>query len=414
MSEFFQYNHHSGAFEKITPAAIKTEIAQRLQDYDATMQRTDSKLSAVVNVLKGQAEQRGAFDEKPNVIHLANCMVAVKQGQIHKMRFSPTFKSRNQSPIIFDPRAECPRFLNELIIPAVHPEDVAIIQKMLGQVLLGKNPSQRFLLVTGLGGRGKTQLIEIFRMIAGVHNCYQLRTQYLGDRFELFRCLGKTLLTGVDVKPDFMQQKGADTIKALVGGDSLSPEGKGSNGDFTMKGDFNVVIGSNSRLKVKLAGDVDAWRRRMLIVKYENPPPKKKIPYFAELLIKQEGSGILNWAIRGLIDLMDEIETHGDIQLTERQKSIVESLLSESDSLRHFLKNSVVKAPTYDLTVPEIVEAYAEYCPAMGWDPLPITTVQSQIESLMLEEFQVSKSNSINRLSGNQKGFRNVAFKTDL
>lgn len=414
MKEFFQYDKFTGAFGNITTAAIKTVIAERLQDHDATMQRTDAKLGAIVNTLKGQVEQRGAFDEKPSAIHLANCMIQVSGGNIEKLPFSPSFKSRNQSPIIFDPSAQCPRFLSELILPAVDPEDVEIIQKMMGQVLLGKNPSQRFLLLDGLPGRGKTQLIEVFRMIAGVHNCYQLRTQYLADRFELFRCLGKTLLTGADVQADFMQQKGADVLKALVGGDSLSPEGKGSNGNFTIKGDFNVVIGSNTRLRVKLQGDVGAWRRRMLIVRYESSPPKKKIPYFAEMLVSEEGSGILNWSIQGLIKLQNELDEFGDVQLTERQQGIVDSLLSESDSLRHFLKARVVKAKTYNLTIHEIIEAYAEYCPQMGWEALPITTIQRQIESLMLEEFQAAKSNSIERGSGSQKGFRNVALKGDL
>jgi phage/plasmid-associated DNA primase len=414
MKEFFQYDRYSGAYEKISSAAIKTAIAERLQDNAATMQRTDAKLGAVVNVLKGQAEQRGAFEEKPHAIHLANCMIQVINDKVITMPFSPSFKSRNQSPIIHDPLAQCPRFLNELILPAVHPEDVEIIQKMIGQILLGRNPSQRFLLLVGLPGRGKTQLIELMRMIAGVHNSYQLRTQYLADRFELFRCLGKTLLTGADVQSDFMQQKGADVLKALVGGDTLSPEGKGSNGDFTIKGDFNVVIGSNSRLKVKLQGDVGAWRRRMLIVKYENTPPKKKIPYFAEMLVREEGSGILNWAIQGLMKLQKELDQYGDIQLTDRQQAVVDSLLSESDSLRHFLKARVVKAPSYNLTTNEIVEAYAEYCPQMGWDPLPITTIHRQIESLMLEEFQSAKSGSVERNGKDQKGFRNVALQGDL
>lgn len=411
MDEFFQYDRYSGAYENITQAAIKTTIAEMLQDNAATMQRTDAKLGAIVNVLKGQAEQRGAFDQRPNAIHLANCMVQVSNGRYRQLPFSPSFKSRNQSPIIFDPSASCPRFLNELIIPAVHADDVAIIQKMMGQILLGKNPSQRFLMLTGEAGRGKTQLIKIMQLIIGQHNCQELRTKFLADRFELYRFIGKTLLYGVDVKANFMQTDGAQVIKALVGGDTLSPEGKGSNGAFSITGDFNVVIGSNTRLRVKLEGDVGAWRRRLLIVKYENSPPKKKIPYFAEMLIKEEGSGILNWAIKGLIELQKELDAFGDIQLTDRQKSVVDSLLSESDSLRHFLKSCVVKAPTYDLTVHEIVEAYAEYCPLMGWEPLPITTVHRQIESLMLEEFQTAKSNSLDRPAGNQKGFRNVSFK---
>jgi hypothetical protein len=50
----------------------------------------------------------------------------------------------------------------------------------------------------------------------------------------------------------------------------------------------------------------------------------------------------------------------------------------------------------------------------MGWEAQPITVIQRQIESLMLEEFQTAKSSSIERDSGSQKGFRNVALKEDL
>ena len=414
MKQFFQYDHHSGAFEKITSAAIKTTIAERLLANDATHQRTDAKMGAVVKTLEGLAEEIGSFDNRPPSIHLANCMIQTSGGVIEKLGFSPSFKSRNQSPIIFDPNAKCPRFLNELIIPAVHPEDVELLQKMLGQVLLGKNPSQRFLILDGEAGRGKSQLLEVARLLCGEHNTTEIRTAHLSDRFELYRFIGKTLLTGADVKANFLQTEGAQVIKKLVGGDSLSPEGKGSNSDYSIKGDFNIWVISNSRLKVKLEGDVGAWRRRMIIVRYESPPPKKKIPYFAEMLINEEGSGILNWAIQGLIKLQNELDTFGDIQLTDRQQGLVDSLLSESDSLRHFLTARVVKASTYDITISEIVEAYAEYCPQMGWEPLPITVVHRQVESLMLELFQTAKSNSLDRSTGSAKGFRNVTLKGDL
>jgi hypothetical protein len=94
----------------------------------------------------------------------------------------------------------------------------------------------------------------------------------------------------------------------------------------------------------------------MLIVRYEAPAPKKKIPDFGEVLIREEGPGILNWAIKGLRMLLIDIAETGDIRLTPRQAGVVDSLLAESDSLRYFLRENVVKAPGSDLSVGEIVE----------------------------------------------------------
>ena len=63
-----------------------------------------------------------------------------------------------------------------------------------------------------------------------------------------------------------------------------------------------------------------------------------------------------------------------------------------------------------DLTVFEIIQAYAEYCPTKGWNPMPITIIQRQVEALMLELFQTVKVHCIERDEKQQKGFHHVCF----
>ena len=145
-------------------------------------------------------------------------------------------------------------------------------------------------------------------------------------------------------------------------------------------------------------------------MRYESPPPKKKIPDFGALLVREEGSGILNWALEGLRLLVKDVGEVGDIRLTTRQEQLVDSLLAESDSLRHFLRNRVEKRAGSDLTIQEIVQAYAEYCPEMGWQPLPTTVIQYQLPNLMLELFQQTKAHDIERDKA-QRGFHNVGMK---
>ena len=108
--------------------------------------------------------------------------------------------------------------------------------------------------------------------------------------------------------------------------------------------------------------------------------------------------------------LMRDVNETGDVSLTPRQSNMVDALLSESDSLRHFLTVAVQRKPGSDLTATEIVERYAEYCPTQGWVALPITVVQRQLESLMLELFATVKVNDISRGGKGQRGFRNVGW----
>lgn len=417
---FFRYSDESGLFAEVTADLLKQEISSLILDMGREKQvpglmqdRDASRLAAVIAQLKGIAEQRDAFKKTGRVIHLANGFLDLSGDGPVLLPFSPDFRSRNQSPIAYHPEATCPRFMDELILPAVHPEDVSIIQKYLGLSLLGRNIIQRLLILDGLAGRGKTQLAIVFQHLVGMVNCTQLRTEHLNERFELFRFLRKTLLAGVDAQADFLSTKGAVVLKALVGGDIMDAEQKGGTGCFPIEGAFAVVITCNSRLRVRLEGDVGAWKRRLLIVRYEAPPPAKKIPDFGAHLVKTEGSGILNWAVDGLGALLNDVERIGDIALTPRQAGVVDSLLAESDSLRHFLNARVERIEGGDLTVHEIIESYAEYCPDHGWTPLPHTILQNQIEGLMLEMFRTAKVQSIKRDGKAARGFRNVRFRDE-
>ena len=284
-------------------------------------------------------ERRGAFVQRERRIHLANGVFSFGNGG-ELLPFSPVYVSRNRSPIVFDENARCDRFLNELVYPAVHKDDILLLQKYAGQCLLGNNLVQRMLILDGETARGKTQFANVVQGIIGRENVTQLRTKFLGDRFETFRFLKKTLLVGVDVEPDFLSTKGASVLKGLVGGDWFDAEQKCGTGCFPVQGTFCALVTSNTRLRVRLKGDVGAWRRRLLIVRYEAPAPKRKIPDFGALLVREEGNGILNWCIAGLDMLLRDVDQTGDIALTDRQRDIVDSLLTESDSLRVFLRGS--------------------------------------------------------------------------
>jgi len=103
------------------------------------------------------------------------------------------------------------------------------VQQYCGQCLLGRNLTQRILLLDGVAEASKGALVLIAAGIVGRENIYELRTKHLDGRFEIGRMIGKTLLLGSDVKADFLSSEGASRLKALVGGDVLEVERKTSN-----------------------------------------------------------------------------------------------------------------------------------------------------------------------------------------
>jgi P4 family phage/plasmid primase-like protien len=370
--------------------------------------RSKTLLAHLVSLLKGEVEHPDIFTGQRKIIHVENGVLHLDDDPVSFHEFSPDYYSRNRSEIAFDESAECPRFLNELLRPALCDEDISLLQRYAGQCLLGCNPAQKILLLRGTPGGGKSTLADVLERVIGTHNVVQLRVQHLADRFEIASYVGKTLLCGKDVPGNFLNNKSAHVLKALVGGDRLNAEEKNVKHRFELIGDFNVLITSNSRLHVKLDSDAGAWRRRLLIIDYEQPPTGKPIPYFAQKLVEQEGSGILNWCIEGAVQLLAELDAFGTLRLDDAQKDRVEALLSESDSVRYFVNKCTVNAPGADVTVNEMMTLYNDFCEEQGWQALSTKQFQSQISDVMMEIHRAPKRTDIKRDGKNQRGFSNV------
>lgn len=402
---FYRYEPESGLWQPVTAEIVREVISGRIleasresRQFSLEIQITQTKLKAVVSALMGIVEERGAFRAKTRFIHVANGVLRLgDDGDVTFGGYSPEDYSRNKSPFAFDGEAECPRFLNELIYPAVNTADADLLQRWAGLALFGYNLPQRFLILDGTANGGKGTLVRVIQALVGLENTYQLRTECLHERFETYRYRNKTLLIGPDVSGDFLMQKGASMLKVLVGGDPISGEGKGLNGDFPMFGTFNIVMTCNSRLRIRLEDDASAWRRRLLIVRYENPPPAKRILDFHVPLLREEGSGILRWALAGFVRLQAEFAERGDFKLTDLQRGRIDSLLAESDSLRLFVKQRMARHEYGDVTTSEISQAYAEFCADNGWNVLPTAVVERTLPDIMLDVFHVTKSHSIER-----------------
>ena len=205
----------------------------------------------------------------------------------------------------------------------------------------------------------------------------------------------------------FLEESGAHALKALVGHDLLDGERKGSNASFPVRGDFSVIVTCNSRLKVRLDGDADAWRRRLLIVKYERPKPNRPERDFASILIANEGPGILRWLVDGARMHLAELADAGDFKLTARQQQRVDALLAESDSVREFIRQRVERCDGADAAAFELVEAYTAYCEEMAWEPLSVRRVENALADAMQEIRRVARRNDIER-DGPKRGFAGV------
>lgn len=407
---FYEYNPKTGLWSITSPETIRCRISDLIlevgRDLDrealVLMERSNPKLLGASGNLAALVD--GAFTHRPSgFVHCTNGMLNVQTGKLHP--FSPDFKSRNATPFAWDEKATCPIFVSELLASALPPEDIEIIQFYMGMSLMGRNLAQRILMLTGTAGGGKSTLCAVIEGLVGVMNCTETRTKHLGERFELARLVGKTLLTGKDVKGDFLMTEGAHVLKALSGGDRLETEIKNGMTTNQIVGDYSIIITCNTRLRVRLDGDTDAWRRRLIKIDYERPKPSTPISDFANRLLAEEGSGILKWAVDGAKKLLQRDYA---FPITPAQQSRVDSLLYESDALRTFVGGQIEKSSGDNLSTDEIVEAFFVFCDDRGWTTSAVAHVERELPNAMMELHRAAKSSSIERHGKSVKGFRGV------
>ena len=370
--------------------------------------RDAANLSGVLKKARGLLEVPHSYfaSDLTKFIPCANGMLRLEDKTL--LPFSATYRRRNKLAVPFDVTAKCPLFFDTLMREALDVDELDLLQRWCGLALIGENLAQKILILTGTAGGGKGTFIRVLNGIIGDINLASLRTQLLGERFELGRFLGKTLLYGADVPENFLNQRGASVLKSLTGYDPATLEFKNSNESPSIICKFNIIVTCNSRLTVHLEGDTDAWRRRLAIIEYRKPKPKKVISDLDKRILTNEASGVLNWMLDGLDKLRAD---DWQLNLTGQQQRSVDNLLLESEGHEVFARECLVKNADGQLTVPDSFAAYVEFCNQHGWTAMTKNKFGALIGDVVVRQFGITQSHDIPDTSGKmQRGWRGLKF----
>ena len=179
-------------------------------------------------------------------------------------------------------------------------------------------------------------------------------------------------------------------------------------------GDFDCLVTCNERLLVRLEGDTDveAWRRRLMILEFLNVIPEEtRINNYAQILFAEEAPGILRKAVAGAIAHLAELEARGNFIETDEQKARVDHLLSESESVKYFVAERVqrvVGGP--GLSTEELVTAYMDYCDERTWRPYGIKQAERALPDIMMSIHGVHGGGNIVRNGKRVRGYPHVAL----
>jgi P4 family phage/plasmid primase-like protien len=254
-------------------------------------------------------------------------------------------------PVDYDIKAKCPHWEKVLTEWIPDCESIKFLQEFIGLCLIPDTSFRTAVFLYGTGSNGKSMFLDTVKSIFG-DALVSIPLHRLMDRFETVYLQNKLINICGDVDSKYITETGV--LKSIIGGDINGLHGElkhGKSFDFTSV--CRLIFSTNSlpRVEDKTVGWLSRW-------KYIEFPhmfpvnPSYKIEH--ELLFNKEKSGILNWAIEGLIRL-------------KSQNKWTESVAMKSSELQYRTENDNVAA---------FLEEYIE---SVKFDGSPMTMCSSSV-----------------------------------
>jgi len=269
-------------------------------------------------------------------------------------------------PYAFDPDAECPQWLKFLERSMEGDQErIAILQEWAGYLLLPDTDQQKFMVLEGEGGNGKSVYLAGLEAMLGADNCSHVGLEKFGDRFSLAQTLGKLANLVGDMGE--IDRVAEGHLKSFVAGDVMFFDRKNLPGvDCAPTARLTFSTNNRPRFSDKSGG---IWRRMLLIpwrvriTAQERVIGMDKIPWWQA---SGELPGIFLWAIRGL----HRLRMQKDFSCSSVSSSGQEDYRIETNPAREFLIENVEESQSGQIRSEKLYYFYRRWAEQNGYKPL--------------------------------------------
>lgn len=354
--------------------ALRSESARSIQAM-LTLARSDNEVQIRVDSL----------DANPWAFNVLNGTLDLRTNDL--LPHDPTDLITKLSMVEYDPVATCPNFDAFLIrITRGHPQLRPYLQRAVGYALTAMTWEHVLFVLWGTGSNGKSTFLEAVRHVLGEYarnvepeTLQRAKRSAGGPSEDIARLAGVRLITAAET--DDGVQIAEALIKRMTGGDKVTarvPYGR-SSFEFTPYG--KIFLATNHRPYIR-GQDHGTWRRVHLVPFTETIGDDEMDKRLPEKL-REEASGILNWALAGLTDY----QTRGDLGQPEAVRHATQQYRAEMDLLRRFIESQCRRGRGLELKSSEFYEAFAAWCKVETERPLAQRIVSQRLE----DEFGVRR-----------------------
>lgn len=282
-----------------------------------------------------------------------NCMWDAKNWKAYPS--SPKYYAVNQIPhdftgeIMHEGKTVTEEFFNDLI---PKEDDREMLQQYIGYSLTTDTSQQKFLVLKGKGGIGKSVILRLLKKIVGKDNISEIALEKLGDRFTTAYLADKLLNSCGDISSKALED--ISIIKQLVGEDSIQGEIK-NGAQFYFDPCVKHVFSAN-QIPISLDEKSDAFYRRLLILGLD-----KGAKYIKDLEYKLEQE--IDYTIYASLRALQRMyKGGGKIIESNRSKMEVMELYRNSDTVKAFLEDITDSNPDEQIDRATLYSYYKDYC----------------------------------------------------
>ena len=312
----------------------------------------DKRVRDVVNNIIDRTGRRLRPEINPAVLPVQNGLLHLLTGELTP--FSPSEFNTSKLPTKFDPDAKCPtwmRCLGEWLTA----DEAATLQKFFGYTLWRAYIFAKTLMMVGITRTGKTTVLRVWEALLGKQNVSHIRLiSIIENTFASSDLYNKMMNETGEL--DSSEIKRTAVFKALSGRETSRVEKKGRDA-FEME-NFAKLVSAMNDLPHPPAKESTAFFGRIIIIQFMRQFIGKDADVNLETKLIAETSGILNWALKGLHDLMAQNgfdETRDMVDVKERYKML-------EDPFEYFWDN-FLEPDTYSI-IPRLhfAEAFDAFC----------------------------------------------------
>ena len=333
--------------------------------------RTEPRISRIYKLLL-TTKMEIVIDESelnkhpPTWINFRNGMLDLRDLTLHP--HDPGYHSINQIPHKWRPDHSPSDSVVADFLEGIIPdsEDRQMFLEYAGYCLTTDMHLQKFLIVCGEGGLGKSVLLRLMQWAVGRENFSCLTLQNLNDRFSPVSLFGKLMNIYADLPSTDMGEIAG--IKTIVGQDVVRGEYKGGK-TFGFQPYCKLLYSANQIPKSR-DDKTSAYYRRLLILKIG-----QRADYIQELESRlrdhiDDFVHLIVMAVHNMYAMRS-----GALQESENSKQAVLELYMSTDTVKAFLVDSAIgRVPGGRMERSVLYRQYENYCDDEGREVGKLTT----------------------------------------